>query len=91
MACLESKIPWKHLHPCQQCYIAQGFLKRAMLAFSDFSEKMVVSQLYLVFHIKIMSCGSENKEIVAGLLVKVQICEPGRVLRGAVVGRSVKP
>jgi len=55
MACLESKIPWKHLHPCQQCYTAQGFLRRAVLAFSDFSEKMIVFQPYLVFHTRIMS------------------------------------
>lgn len=91
MACLESKIPWKHLHPCQQHYTAQGFLRKAVLAFSDFSEEMVVFQLYLVFHIEIMSCGFENREIVAGLLVQAQICEPDHVLGRAVVGRSVKP
>lgn len=62
-----------------------------MLAFNDCSEKRVVFQLFLVFYIRIVSCGSENKEIVAGLLVKIHICEPGRVLAGAVVGRSMKP
>lgn len=60
-----------------------------MLAFSDFSEEMVVFQLYLVFHIEIMSCGFENREIVAGLLVQAQICEPDNVLGRAVVSREV--
>lgn len=62
-----------------------------MLLFSDFSEKMVVFQLDLIVRIRIMSCGSENRETVAGLLVKVQIREPDRVLGGAVVGKPTKP
>lgn len=62
-----------------------------MLAFNDCSEKRVVFQLVLVFHIRIMSCGSENKEFTAGLLVKVCICEPGHALAGPVVERSIKP
>lgn len=56
-----------------------------------FSEKRVVFQVYLVFHVRIASCCSKNKEIVAGLLVKVQICEPDHVPGGAVARRSVKP
>lgn len=66
VACLESNIPWEHLQPGQQV-----FLSRAVLLCNDFSEKMVVFQLYLGICVTIMCCGSKNWEVVAGLLVKV--------------------
>lgn len=69
MDCLESEISWKHLHPCQQCYTAQGFLIS-----TDFCERCW-------FFICTWSSTPEwclvtlRIRKLAGLLVKIHVCE----------------